>query len=89
MVFPMLRVVLQVIRYMEDKLRQRDAMTEKLRLKNTTLKGQLQKVPPRNFVIHCRATNLKSRKKTEASSRLATILCALNQASIEYTTKRT
>lgn len=35
---------LQVIRYMEDKLRQRDAMTEKLRLKNTTLKGQLQKV---------------------------------------------
>lgn len=37
-------VWLQVIRYMEDKLRQRDAMTEKLRLKNTTLKGQLQKV---------------------------------------------
>lgn len=34
----------QVIRYMEDKLRQRDAMTEKLRLKNTTIKGQLQKV---------------------------------------------
>ncbi|CAN0271857.1 unnamed protein product [Ectocarpus sp. 12 AP-2014] len=34
----------KVIRYMEDKLRQRDAMTEKLRLKNTTLKGQLQKV---------------------------------------------
>lgn len=33
---------------MEDKLRQRDAMTEKLRLKNATLKGQLQKVhkPP-------------------------------------------
>lgn len=29
---------------MEDKLRQRDAMTEKLRLKNATLKGQLQKV---------------------------------------------
>lgn len=37
-------MALQVIRYMEDKLRQRDAMTEKLRLKNTTLKGQLQKV---------------------------------------------
>eukprot|EP00904_Undaria_pinnatifida_P003678 jgi/Undpi1/13310/HiC_scaffold_8.g02971.m1 len=34
----------KVIRYMEDKLRQRDAMTEKLRLKNATLKGQLQKV---------------------------------------------
>lgn len=40
-------IVLQVIRYMEDKLRQRDAMTEKLRLKNTTLKGQLQKVRDR------------------------------------------
>lgn len=37
-------MALQVIKYMEDKLRQRDAMTEKLRLKNTTLKGQLQKV---------------------------------------------
>ena len=29
---------------MEEKLRQRDAMSEKLRLKNTALKGQLQKV---------------------------------------------
>jgi hypothetical protein len=29
---------------MEDKLRQRDAMTEKLRLKNSTLKSQIQKV---------------------------------------------
>ncbi|CAM9162965.1 unnamed protein product [Chrysoparadoxa australica] len=34
----------KVIRYMEEKLRQRDAMTEKLRLKNATLKGQVQKV---------------------------------------------
>lgn len=50
------RVVLQVIRYMEDKLRQRDAMTEKLRLKNTTLKGQLQKVLPKWFDTRCCAT---------------------------------
>lgn len=41
----------QVIRYMEDKLRQRDAMTEKLRLKNTTLKGQLQKVRPTALTV--------------------------------------
>ncbi|CAM9766585.1 unnamed protein product [Ascophyllum nodosum] len=34
----------KVVRYMEEKLRQRDAMSEKLRLKNTALKGQLQKV---------------------------------------------
>ncbi|GMH72400.1 hypothetical protein TL16_g05906 [Triparma laevis f. inornata] len=34
----------KVVRYMEDKLRQRDAMIEKLRLKNATLKTQKQKV---------------------------------------------
>lgn len=34
----------KVIRYMEDKLRQRDAMIEKLRLKNSTMKTQKQKV---------------------------------------------
>ncbi|CAM9206418.1 unnamed protein product [Discosporangium mesarthrocarpum] len=34
----------KVVRYMEDKLRQRDAVTEKLRLKNATLKSQIQKV---------------------------------------------
>mmetsp|Transcript_29267 Transcript_29267/g.50558 ORF Transcript_29267/g.50558 Transcript_29267/m.50558 type:complete len:253 (+) Transcript_29267:70-828(+) len=34
----------KVVRYMEDKLRQRDAMIEKLRLKNATLKNQIQKV---------------------------------------------
>ncbi|CAM9181514.1 unnamed protein product [Choristocarpus tenellus] len=34
----------KVVRYMEDKLRQRDSVTEKLRLKNATLKSQIQKV---------------------------------------------
>eukprot|EP00611_Tribonema_gayanum_P023217 TRINITY_DN4834_c0_g1_i1.p1 TRINITY_DN4834_c0_g1~~TRINITY_DN4834_c0_g1_i1.p1 ORF type:complete len:357 (+),score=127.78 TRINITY_DN4834_c0_g1_i1:66-1136(+) len=34
----------KVVRYMEDKLRQRDTTTEKLRLKNAALKGQIQKV---------------------------------------------
>jgi len=34
----------KVIRYMEDKLRQKDAIIEKLRLKNATLKSQAQKV---------------------------------------------
>merc|ERR1719199_947204 len=34
----------KVIRYMEDKLRQKDAIVEKLRLKNATLKSQAQKV---------------------------------------------
>ncbi len=34
----------KVVRYMEDKLRQRDAMIEKLRLKNATLKTQKTKV---------------------------------------------
>jgi hypothetical protein len=34
----------KVIRYMEDKLRQKDAVIEKLRLKNATLKSQAQKV---------------------------------------------
>jgi len=37
----------KVVRYMEDKLRQREAMIEKLRLKNTTLKTQKQKVEVR------------------------------------------
>lgn len=60
---------------MEDKLRQRDAMTEKLRLKNTTLKGQLQKVRPMYLVTHCCATNFNSLNITELSRRLASILC--------------
>jgi chromosome segregation ATPase len=34
----------KVVRYMEDKLRQREAMIEKLRLKNATLKTAKQKV---------------------------------------------
>jgi hypothetical protein len=34
----------KVIRYMEEKLRQGDAVVEKLRLKNATLKGQAQKI---------------------------------------------
>ena len=34
----------KVIRYMEDKLRQKDSIIEKLRLKNATLKSQAQKV---------------------------------------------
>jgi len=34
----------KVIRYMEDKLRQKDSVIEKLRLKNATLKSQAQKV---------------------------------------------
>ncbi|GMH46429.1 hypothetical protein TrRE_jg2820, partial [Triparma retinervis] len=34
----------KVVRYMEDKLRQREAMIEKLRLKNATLKTSKQKV---------------------------------------------
>ena len=34
----------KVVRYLEDKLRQRDAMIEKLRLKNATLKTQKGKV---------------------------------------------
>lgn len=34
----------KVIRYMEEKLRQKDAIVEKLRLKNATLKTQAQKV---------------------------------------------
>lgn len=33
----------KVVRYMEDKLRQKDALVEKLRLKNATLKTQLKK----------------------------------------------
>ena len=39
-----LATLTQVVRYLEDKLRQRDAMIEKLRLKNATLKTQKQKV---------------------------------------------
>eukprot|EP00937_MAST-01D_sp_MAST-1D-sp2_P002263 g2263.t1 len=34
----------KVIRYMEDKLRQKDSIIDKLRLKNATLAGQAQKV---------------------------------------------
>ncbi len=34
----------KVVRYMEEKLRQKDAMVEKLKLKNQTLKTQLAKV---------------------------------------------
>lgn len=34
----------KVIRYMEEKLRSKDAMIEKLRLKNATLKNQMKKV---------------------------------------------
>jgi hypothetical protein len=34
----------KVVRYMEDKLRQKDSTIEKLRLKNVTLKGLIQKV---------------------------------------------
>jgi hypothetical protein len=34
----------KVIRYMEDKLRSKDSVIEKLRLKNATLKSQIQKV---------------------------------------------
>ncbi|CEG46387.1 Domain of unknown function DUF4201 [Plasmopara halstedii] len=34
----------KMIRYMEEKLRQKDAMIEKLRLKNATLKSQAQKI---------------------------------------------
>lgn len=34
----------KVIRYMEDKLRQKDSVIEKLKLKNATLKSQIQKV---------------------------------------------
>ncbi len=34
----------KVIKYMEDKLRQKDAIIEKLRLKNATIKSQIQKV---------------------------------------------
>lgn len=34
----------KVLRYMEEKLRQRDSVTEKLKLKNATLKSQIQKV---------------------------------------------
>eukprot|EP00949_MAST-11_sp_MAST-11-sp1_P004941 g4941.t1 len=34
----------KVIRYMEEKLRQRDAQVEKLKLKNQTLRSQVQKV---------------------------------------------
>ena len=37
----------KVVRYLEDKLRQRDAMIEKLRLKNATLKTQKGKVESR------------------------------------------
>jgi chromosome segregation ATPase len=33
-----------MIRYMEEKLRQKDAIVEKLRLKNATLKSQAQKI---------------------------------------------
>jgi len=34
----------KVVKYMEDKLRQKDAIIEKLRLKNATIKSQIQKV---------------------------------------------
>lgn len=34
----------KMIRFMEDKLRQKDTMIEKLRLKNTTMKAQIQKL---------------------------------------------
>ncbi|KAG6614235.1 Coiled-coil domain-containing protein [Phytophthora cinnamomi] len=34
----------KMIRYMEEKLRQKDAIVEKLRLKNATLKSQAQKI---------------------------------------------
>lgn len=34
----------KVVRYMEDKLKQKDSAIEKLRLKNVTLKGLIQKV---------------------------------------------
>ena len=34
----------KVIRYMEEKLRQKDSMIEKLRLKNATLKTHIKKV---------------------------------------------
>lgn len=34
----------KVVRYMEDKLRQKDAVVEKLRLKNGALKSQISKV---------------------------------------------
>ena len=34
----------KVIKYMEEKLRQKDAVIEKMRLKNATLKSQIQKV---------------------------------------------
>lgn len=34
----------KMIRYMEEKLRQKDAVVEKLRLKNATLKSQAQKI---------------------------------------------
>lgn len=34
----------KMIRYMEEKLRQKDALIEKLRLKNATLKSQAQKI---------------------------------------------
>ena len=34
----------KVIRYMEEKLRQKDSVVDKLRLKNATLKSQIQKV---------------------------------------------
>ncbi|GLE00142.1 hypothetical protein PINS_up008869 [Pythium insidiosum] len=34
----------KMIRYMEEKLRQKDAIIEKLRLKNATLKSQAQKI---------------------------------------------
>ena len=34
----------KVIRYMEEKLRQKDSVVEKLRLKNASLKSQIQKV---------------------------------------------
>ena len=35
----------KMTRYMEEKLRQRDSMIEKLRLKNSTIKAQLQLGP--------------------------------------------
>lgn len=74
------RVALQVIRYMEDKLRQRDAMAEKLRLKNTTLKGQLQKVLPKRFDTRCCATKFDTPNSkmslVESCPRLSTTLCA-------------
>ena len=35
---------LQVQKYMEDKLKNRDSMIDKLKLKNVTIKAQIQKV---------------------------------------------